>query len=393
MAHCWEWSTMRRPAVALLTIALVLAARATASAQVGDDEARVNLTADDEPIEAVAAQIAEQTGVQVAITDNTEKSLTGELVDKTVEESVRLLAESARATWLRAYIIELRAPDVPYTAAELMQQLEETRNVFFEGLTDEERGSLLAQWRERMAPEDEAQAAEGEQQRGRGRGRMFGFGGQEMPGGGVARMGDDGAQGDQGGPGGPGGRGDFMRYDDELRGLLMPARFDTVSLDLTDVSLGQAISEFTAQTGFLVLVDEELDGVVTLQLEDAELDEALAAFAEAAGAQWRPFYVLGQPRELSEAEVAERQEQFGQRREEMFARMWGDFWQMTAQERADRIQRIVDRIENIPPERMARGQRRLSRMLPRLVDYTTTLTPEQRLELKPLLQAMARLAQ
>ena len=316
------------------------------------------------------------------------------------------------------------------TAAELMEKLDLARTTFWEGMTDEERQALYAQWRERLAPPDQEQAGPmqggpGGMQGGPGgmqggpdgmqpfgRGGMLGFGNQEMPGGGVADMRqlaeqaggpegrpDPAAEGGPGGPGGRGGFGGFMNYEDELRGLLMPARFDTISLDLQDVSLADAVQAFTAASGFLVIVDQGIDGTVTLQLEDEEAEEAVAALAAAVGAQWRPFYLLGQPRELTQPEVAERQQQFeqrrqqfGQQRDQMFARMLGEFWQMSPQDRAQRVQQMAERIESIPPERMQRAQRMMSRMLPRVTDYASTLTPEQRLELKPLLQAMARVA-
>jgi len=46
----------------------------------------------------------------------------------------------------------------------------------------------------------------------------------------------------------------------------------------------------------------------------------------------------------------------------------------------------------VPPERQARTQRRAARRLPRMMDYAGSLTPEQRLEIKPYLQALARAA-
>jgi len=415
---------MHRLITVVLAVLLALGTWAVALAQdeEQEEEVKINLVAENQPVKDVAAEITEQSGIQVAVTENTNKDLNGTLEDKTVEEAVRLLGQGANATWLRAYIIEMAPPDLPYTAAELREKLDLVRTSFWEGMSDEERQAVYARWRERLMPPEEEQAGAaaggpGGQQvgpggmQGRGRGGMFGFGDQEMPGGGVADMRqlveqpgpegqpDPAAEGGPGGPGGRGGFGGFMRYEDDLRGLLMPARFDTISLALEEVSLADAVEAFTAESGFLVIVEDDLDGVVTLQLEEEQPEEAVAAMAEAAGAQWRPFYLLGQPRELTEPEVAQRQQdfeqrqqQFAQRREQRFAQMWGEFWQMNPQDRAQRIEQMTERIESIPPERMQRAQRRMSRMLPRITDYASTLTPEQRLELKPLLQAMARVA-
>ncbi len=389
---------MTRLITVVLAVLLALGTWAVATAQdeEQEEEVKINLVAANRPVKEVAAEITEQSGIQVAVTENTNKEVNGSLEDRTVEEAVRLLAQGANATWLRAYIIEMTPPDLPYTAEELWEKLDLARTSFWEGMTDEERQALYGRWRERLTPPD--QEAAQQPQFGRGRGGMFGFGNQEMPGGGVADMRQLVEQAGPGGPpdpaveGGPGGRGAFMRFEDDLRGLLMPARFDTISLELQDVSLADAVAAFTAESGFLVIVDEDINGTVTLHIEDERPETAVAAFAEAVGAQWRSFYVLGQPRELTEPEVAQRQQEWAQRREQMFARMWGEFWQMSPQDRAQRIERIVARFESIPPERMQRAQRRASRMLTRLTDYASTLTPEQRLELKPLLQAMAQMA-
>lgn len=233
--------------------------------------------------------------------------------------------------------------------------------------------------------------------------RGFGVFGRDAggPGGGVASMAPregeaaaPGPGGPEGGPG-PGGRADFMRYEDPIRALLLPARSDTISLDLTEASLEEALSAFMAESCFLVVVtDEELEGQVTVQVEEGPLSEALDAIAGAVGAEWRTVYIISEPRELSDAEVAERQTQMEQRREQRFTQMWGRFWQMTPEERAEsiqrRVQRMEDRLQNLPPERMERFQRRISRRLSRMTQYSATLPTEQRLELKPLLQALAK---
>lgn len=205
------------------------------------------------------------------------------------------------------------------------------------------------------------------------------------------------APGGEGGPegrGGPGGRADFMRYDDPIRRLLLPARSDTVSVDLAGVSVQDAISAFTAGSCFLVVADEDLAGEVTVQLEEAPLSEALAAIAGAAEAEWRTVYIISQPRELTDAEVAERQTQMEQRREQRFQQMWGRFWQMSPEERAGSIQRRVDRLSNMSERRLERFKaRRGPRMLSRMTQYSAALSPERRMEIKPLLQAIAKIAQ
>lgn len=380
----------------LLAMGLVTGGGALAQEATGQpaaDEPRVTLEAVNQSVQEVAAAITAQTGIQVAVTANTVKVLNGSLQDRTVEDAVKLLAEGAQASWVRAYILEKQPPEVPYTAEELLAMLGELRTYFWENLDDEQRRELFEQWRTRLVPEDEEQPA-GEDGQGpqRGpRGFFFGFN-VGLPGGAVYRPQPPEGQQEAGGPGGPGGRDFFMRYTDPVRNVLMPARFETITLDLEGASIDEALDEFTRQSGFLVLTAEELEGTVTVHLENAPLAEALDAIAAAAGVSWRPFYVLGQPRELTAEELAARQQEMEQRREAFFQRLWAEFWAMPPDERARWIQERVARYENVPPERRERLQRRAQRRLPRLMEYAASLSPEQRLEIKPYLQAVARAA-
>jgi len=395
---------MQRCAFIVLVAVFTVGVLTSCHAQPADGESKVNLSVQDAEPVAVAAQITEQTGVQVALTEWTEGTVTGSLEEFDLEEAVRSLAETLDASWIRAYILETEPPDEPYTAAELLEMLDEVRTAVFEGLTDEERGELMAAWRERIAPEEAADQPEGEGRRMRGGAGMRGFGmfGGDAggPGGGVAQMArPEGAGGPEGGAapageGGPRGRGDFIRYEDPIRRLLLPARSDTISLDLTGASLEAAVSAFTRESCFLVVVEEGLQGEVTVQLEEAPLSEALDAIAGAAEAQWRKVYIVSQPRELTDAELAERQAGMEQRREQRFERRWAEFWQSSPQERAESIQRRVDRLSNMSERRLERFKaRRGPRRLSRMTQYSATLSPEQRMEIKPLLQAIAKIMQ
>ncbi len=380
-------------AVAVLTMAML----ASVYAQPADEQQKVNLKAENEDAAAVAVEITEQTGVQVALTEWTEGTVSGTLEGFDLEQAVRSLAETLHASWIRAYIIETVPPDEPYTAAELLEMLSEARTAVFEGLTDEERGELMTAWRERITPEQAADQPAGGGPRMRDGAGMRGFGmfGPDAggPGGGVASLPGSQAGAAPGGGGGPGGRANSMRYEDPIRRLLLPARSDAISLDLTGASIQDAVCAFARQSCFLVVADGDLQGEVTVQLEEAPLSEALDAIAGAAEAQWRTVYIVSQPRELTDAEIADRQAQWEQRREQRFQQRWAEFWQMSPEERAASIQRRVDRLNNIPQERLERFKRFAPRILSRMTQYSATLTPEQRMEIKPLLQAMAKIGQ
>ncbi len=386
---------MRQLRIAVLMVAagLCWCAVAQESTDVTADGPRVTLRADDMPAREVAAEIQRQTGVQVAVTRNTTKSLTGGLEDRTLEDSVRLLAEGADASWMRAYIIEREPPEAPWNAEQLLARLASARQAWLEGLTDEQRREVFGRLRGEWMPDrpGPAQAQPGASEAGP-RERQ-GMQMPQYPGGGIFRPQGEGTA--QGGPAGPG-RGPgwaMMEYEDPIRGILLPVRSDAITLRLEDASIAEAISQFTAASGFLVLAPTDLEGSVSLQLADRPVGEALDAIAQAAGAQWRTFYVVAQPRPLTEQELATRRQQMEQRREQMFNRIWSEFWQMSPEDRRQRVERIVDRLNNIPPERRERAQRFIGRIMPRVMDYSATLSADRRMEIKPILQAMARIAQ
>ena len=255
---------MRRLTVVSLAVGLLVPGlRAPAQVDEGA-RATVTLTATDQSVRACAAAITEQTGVQVAVTQNTNQQLNGTLEGVGVEGAVSLLAAGAQATWLRAYTIERQAPETPYTAEELIDRLDVARRAFWESLgrgafwenlTAEERRVLLMEWRARSGAPGDAQPPTDGGAPVEAPAGTPGPGVMEGPGGGVAPLPD------AAGPRDP------MRYHDPVRDLLMPLRSDTISLDLADVPLDGAVREFTLQSGFLVIVDEGLDGVVTLHSE------------------------------------------------------------------------------------------------------------------------------
>ncbi len=352
------------------------------AAQIAGEEALVNLSVAGEAVQNVAAQIFEQTGVQVAITEDTDRTLTGQLEDRTVEESVELLATGAQASWMRAYILESSHPEEPCSAEELLGKLRGARNQWLEGLTNRERQRLFGRIITSIDFGDAAAAADRADEEASGAvGRML-----AGPGGGVAIV--------RTAAGTPESDMNVMRrYEDPIRMLLLPERSETVSLDFTDEPLHEALSAFTMDARFLVIADEELDGRLTLRLDDAPLSEALDAFAETTDAQWRPVYVIGQPTRLSDREVASREDQF----EEQAVQLWGEFWRRDPQERESWVQlgvlgieQVSARMRNAPAEDRAALEEVMNRVFDFMVGYSTRLTPEQRLELRPIMQALAR---
>ncbi len=435
---------MLTPAYRLTAICVLLALGTCLSADDGGTEPppAVTLNAADATVRTVTAGIQEQTEVQIAVTAWTDATVSVQFDNTPLDDAMRQLAEAAEASWMRAYVLEQKPPDEPYSAETMLSVLGDARTAWFEGLTDEQRQAVMATWgvgrnrgqggpgqtgaqppQGQQGPPQTGQAGPGPaagvpqtvegagpQPAPQGPGGMGGPGGQgpgrggfgfgervQYPGGGVYRIprpeGGGGPEGGEGGPGGPGGPGNAMQYDDPIRNLLLPVRKEQLSLDLSGVTIDAANSAFTTACGFLVMTDAEYEGTVTATLEDAELAEALDVIAAAAGAQWRMVYILSQPRKLTDGEVAERTQQMEQRMEQAFQNRWAEFWALEPAERAERIERIAGWMERMPqPEgrRADRFRRMGARMLNRMTTYSMTLSPAQREEIKPLLQAMAK---
>lgn len=432
---------MSTPTYRLTAICVLLALGTCLSA---DDRATepppaVTLSATDATVRTVTASIQEQTGVQIAVTAWTDATVSVQFDKTPLDDAMRQLAEAAEASWMRAYVLEQKPPDEPYSAETMLSVLGDVRTAWFESLSEEQRRAVMGgfgggrnrgqggpgqggappQGMQGPPQPGEAGPAAGVPQAGeapaappgpQGAGPMagpdgqgparggFGFGERvEYPGGGIYRVprpeGGGGPEGAEGGPGGPGGPGNPMQYDDPVRNLLLPVRKEQLSLDLSGVTIDAANCAFTTACGFLVMTDAEYEGTVTTKLEDAELAEALDAIAAAAGAEWRMVYILSQPKKLTDEEVAERTQQMEQRMEQAFQSRWAEFWALEPEERAERIERIVGWMDRMPqPEgrRADRFRRMGARMMTRMTSYSLTLTPQQREEIKPLLQAMAK---
>ncbi|MGI5817929.1 MAG: hypothetical protein ACOX9R_07495 [Armatimonadota bacterium] len=364
-----------------LGVALAMMGVLSVSTQTGavEEAATVTVTASQWTAAQVAAEIERQTGVQVAVTEWTEGSVTGSLADFAIEDAVSSLGKATRSSWMRFYMLETAPPEVPYTASELLVRLETRRGELVAGLSDEQR-------RELRGPARADRAGQGdlpEQPRADA---------GPLPGGAIAQPATpEGAEGAQRG------RRAAMNAVDPIRPLLFEGRSDSITWDATDLALDEALAEFSFRSRFTVLADEGLTGTVSLQLEEAPLSEALDAIAEAAGAQWRTVYVVSTPRPLTEEEIAQRGVAREDRMEEIARAQMAEFWRQPPEERArqidegvELIERITERMQDATPEQQQRALRFADRALVRMIGYTTELTPEQRQEVKPVLEAMAR---
>ena len=334
-----------------------LASLTAAWSQGTNQELKISLNVENEPAANVAAEIAKQSGVQIAVTEKTDALVTLALADASLEEAVKALAECFEGSWMRAYVIEQKAPPTPYTAKQLADRMLLLREDWMDSMSDDERMALFTRWRDAWRKQREEAAAQMQTQPTREERRRR------------------------------------VRMDDPIRALMFPERLQTISLNLVEAPLKQAQYAFMAASGYIALAEVGLDGVVGISVQDASLDEALDQIAAAVDAKWRRFYLLCEPKEFTDEELQARGEAARDRR-------WARFWAKTPEERAAEVDKRVERIqrwaerasqpaEGDRPNRRRRGLQRIGpRIMSRLAQYSAGLTPEQRLEIKPILKAM-----
>jgi hypothetical protein len=165
-----------------------------------------------------------------------------------------------------------------------------------------------------------------------------------------------------------------------------PFHLETVTLKLDAVPLQEALDQLTLKTGYLTLLAPDMGGQVTLEVTEARLPDVLDAIGEQASCRWRPQYVIGQPRDLPPDEVE-------QRFSDMLREGATQFWQRPPAERADMVQRAAGLLGSLPPDARAavQGSTLAPRLMGVVMNYVMTLTPDQRREVTPILQGLAKL--
>ncbi|HCU36941.1 MAG TPA: hypothetical protein DGT21_16285, partial [Armatimonadetes bacterium] len=117
-----------------------------AGAQPAATPPTVSLTATEAPVRTITASLQEQTEVQIAVTAWTDATVSVQFDRMPLDDAMRALAEAAEASWMRAYIIERKPPDEPYSAETMLSVLSDVRTAWFEGLSEEQRQALMGGW-------------------------------------------------------------------------------------------------------------------------------------------------------------------------------------------------------------------------------------------------------
>lgn len=383
---------MYRLLLTTMALWLVLAALPT-FAQVAQPPATVTIDVTEKSAAEVAAELTTQSGVQIGVVSPCAATVTLKLDGAKTEDAVKAFAEAFNASWLRAYVLEKQPPATPFTADQLLAGLQNQRDNWNDSFTDDERRQMMEDWRAAR----EARGENAAPMPGAGRSTL----GRRPPQGAPNAEGQpaqpgqpaQGAQPGQGG--GPEQRG--MGLFDPVAQviLILPVRTESITLSLADEQLAQALFDLTTAGGFLVAATPDLTGAITLEAQDKPIDEVLTQIGTAVGGKWRPIYLLALPRQLTEGE----QEQMMEARE---TRGWARFWAKTPEERKQDVERRVQGLQRFAemarqpgqdgqPNRMAgMFQRFAPRMLNRMGRYSSTLTPEQRREISPLIRALGK---
>ncbi len=388
------WRIRAVSGIVAVSLAVVLL-HSSACADEAAPAPTVTLSVADAQVAEVAAQIAAQSGLSVFVLGEIPDTVSLEMEALTVEAAIAALAEGFEGSWVRGYLLETATPEQPYEAEQLLAMMQQVREQWMQTLQalpeDQRREMMGAMFGGRGQRGGPRGGQQGGPQGGQQGGQQGGPGGGEQAGAPGQAPAEAGAPGQA--PGQDQNRRGRMMRDDPLRGLMRPGRDETVSLELADSPLSEALAWFFGASGYIAIAPEVAEMTITASVTEAPIGELLDQFAASLQAQWRPFYMLCKPQELT-------QEQMEQRAEQGFQRGMGQLWQMTPEDRSARISRMVDRMTNMsqrlkdaPPERRQRMQSRFNRMFGRMTQYSAGLTPEQRKELKPLLRAMGQLTQ
>lgn len=327
-------------------------------------DAEATLEAAGQPTAEVVAEIGQQLGVQVGIVDPAPGQVTLSLKETRADEAVAALAEALGASWVRSYVLESRPPDTPFTPDQLLAGLLHQRDTWFESLTEPQRQALMAMAMLSLQPGAKRPA---------------------IPGAGVARPPEGAAGPPAGGP--------FQGRFDAVRQLILPQRTETVTLQLDNQPLPQALFALMTASKFVVAAGADLTGNVTLKADQQPLEQVIGEIAAAVNAQWRPIYLLSVPRVLSEAEMEQKVDEALQSR-------LAQFWSKPPEERAQEVQKWVGRLNQwgaMARQPGADGQpnmvkRALTTVGPKalqwMTQYAAGLPQDRRAELKPLIQAL-----
>jgi len=326
--------------------AVILAA--SAHAQEKDAAPKVTLKLEQATIPDAAAQIAAQAGVDVLVVGDIKDEVSLDLKDVEVEAAVESVAEACQGSWLRLYAIQTeKTAGQKETAEQLLERLQAAWRAWFLRRTEEELDAFGRRARE-------AAAAEQQQQQG---------------------------QPQQPAPAG----GDTIMWDplDMVRG---PFHLEQITLQLQGAPAQDAVDKFMLESGYPVLLEQGLEGAVTLDVKAEKLSRILDAVAEQLAARWRMSYLIAQPHEMTADEMQQRLTQgLGQ--------LAGWFFGLPPDQRQRIMDQTVQRLQNIPPE--ARDRIKQSAWAPRIMQTVmlsvTQLTPDQRREVSPLLRGLAGL--
>ncbi|MEI6501098.1 MAG: hypothetical protein WCP21_08730 [Armatimonadota bacterium] len=266
----------------------------------------VTLDVKDKPIREVADEIGKQIGMQVGLLEPGETKVTLTLEKAPVEEAIAALAKAFEGSWARFYLLEKQLPETPYVPEVLMQGLQNHYESWFDSLTDEKRKETI-----------------GKVMAARGSGQPVAPGAGTFAG---AKPEGDTAAKDE-----PLAKG--IMYD-PVRMITIPGRVETVTLELADIPLPQALFQLTSACSFLVAPSYDLVGNVTLKADKLPLRQALDEVAQQVGGQWRTIYLIDKPHPLSDADEDKLFERFFQGR-------WSKFWSQPREERAKNVEDAV----------------------------------------------------
>jgi len=345
----------------ILICCLVLALAAMTAALA--DTQTVSIDAPNATLADVLADIADQTGISIYLGESPAENIEGVSVeDVTLEEAIHAAAKAGNCSWMRLYVL-----NVPEAAEEsdfntLVHAAAKSRRERLERMSQEEQRSVAERAAEMMnAGNDDSDATP-----------IGGWRAGASPAGAVEGPADKAAR---------------WAMSDPLRFVISSQYTDPASLKVDGANFTACSDAFADATGFVLLDGSaQFTGTISVDMAEMPVDEIVAAVAQQMGCDWRRVYLVAHVRQLTDAEVEERLDK-------MFTSGMDYFWSQPEEKRAQIIEQIIERSDELQPEQLSkvRSSRIARKMVSNFMSYANTLSMEQRRELVPLLQQAAKI--
>ncbi len=339
------------------------------------DTAKVTLQVTDVSVSSALNSITEQTGIQIYFEGNPAQTISVSVEDVTVEEAVHTVAKAANCSWIRTYLFEPKTGELePLSFGSLLKAVRTTRQAYWSRLNEEQKAQLKQEVSQYLSDAEKRRAEAAEAgKRGDEQCPIGGWRANTGSADGEISNADDVAR---------------WALSDPLRSVAQTWYFEPASILLEKGSIEAFTDEVTYMSNFAVVnrLGDEATGTVSLDMEDADVDEIVGEGAKQIDCTWRRVYLMAHVNQLTDDEMSKKVDA-------LFTAGVGYFWSQPAEKRAEMVKKVIAEADKLTPEqrRQIGSSQVAKQFFAKALGYSNTLPMDQRKELMPLLQEAARL--